>query len=172
MRRRLISLTAFSVGLASGAAAFASTGNFLPTGPLTNAFLSVDLNGGPNSSALTPTNGWNENQSSGAFTADNFGVLWSPWGGNAYSGGDGTQLPSSQSSPNVNASSIAKTFTFNGPPLISPYNYGPQVPITPTTVTISIDTTNNSAEYGTVNGVASLNSRDRGTPSGANGLND
>lgn len=169
MRRNLAVLAVSTLGLyASGA--FASTGTF--TGPLTNAFLSVDLNGGPLSGAQTPTNGWNENVSSGAFTADPYGVLWSPWGGNAYSGGDNTQLPSSQSSPNVNASSITKTFTFNGPPLISPYNYGPQNPITPTTVTIGIDTTNNSADYAQVNGTASMNSRNRGSPTGPNGAGD
>ncbi len=169
MRRNLAVLAASTLGLcASGA--FASTGNF--SGPLTNAFLSVDLNGGPLGGAQTPTNGWNENTSTGAFSADPYGVLWSPWGGNAYSGGDNTQLPSSQSSPAVNASSITKTFTFNGPPLISPYNYGPQNPITPTTVTIGIDTTNNSSDYATVNGSASMNSRDRGSPTGVSGAGD
>jgi hypothetical protein len=65
-------------------------------------------------------------------------------------------LPSSQSSPNVNATSISKTFGS-------------------VTATLSINasgTNNNSADYGTVNSVASLNSRDRGTPSGAAGDSD
>lgn len=168
MRRKLAVLAASTLGLCA-TGAFASTGAF--TSPLTNAFLSVDINGGPLSSATTPTNGWNENTTSGGFTADNFGVLWSPWGGNTYTGGDGVQLPSSQSTPNVNAATISKTFSFNGPPVTS-YGYGPQDPITPTTVSISLDTTNNTAAYATVNGSASMNSRDRGSPSGANGLND
>ncbi len=80
-------------------------------------------------------------------------MTWSPWGGPTSTYGDGTQLPSSQSSPNVNASSISKTFSG-------------------VTATVSIDTTLNSAKYGTVNGVASMNSRDRGAPSGANNDND
>ena len=50
------------------------------------------------------------------FTADYSGVVWSPWGGNSFSGGDDVQLPSSQASTPVNASSITKTFTFNGTP--------------------------------------------------------
>jgi hypothetical protein len=124
--------------------AVASTGAF--TGPLTDAFLSVDLNGGPLSTAVAPTEGYN-GSSSTPFYADQYGVTWSPWGGNTYSGGDGTQLPSSQSSPNVNASSISKTFGS-------------------LTATLSIDTTLNSSKYATVNGVASMNSRDRGAISG------
>jgi hypothetical protein len=123
---------------------FASTGSF--TGPLTDAFLSVDLNGGPLASAVAPTEGYN-GSSSTPFYADQYGVTWSPWGGNTYSGGDGTQLPSSQSSPNINASSISKTFGT-------------------LTATLSIDTTLNSGAYGTVNGVASMNSRDRGAQTG------
>jgi hypothetical protein len=123
---------------------FANTGLF--TGPYNNALLSVDMNGGPLASAVAPTEGYN-GSSSTPFYADQYGVTWSPWGGNTYSGGDGTQLPSSQSSPNINASSITKTFG-------------------PFTATLSIDTVNNSAAYGTVNGVASMNSRDRGGQTG------
>ena len=165
MRRKLSFLAAVLIGAGLSAA---NVGAAVFTAPLeNNLLLSVDLNGGPISSAVTPTNGYNES-SPGGFSADPYGVLWSPWGGNNYSGGDGTQLPSSQSSPNVNASSISKTFTVQG----STY-YGVTAPMaSPITATISIDTTNNSADYGTVNGVASLNSRDRGTPTAANGAND
>jgi len=134
--------TVFSVALVSPA--FASTGPF--TGPLTGAFLSVDLNGGPLASAVAPTEGYN-GSSSTPFYADQYGVTWSPWGGNTYSGGDGTQLPSSQTATPINASSISTTFGA-------------------ITATLSIDTTLNSSKYGTVNGVASLNSRDRGGISG------
>jgi hypothetical protein len=124
---------------------FASTGPF--TSPLTTAFLSVDLNGGPIASAAAPTEGWNGSFSSPAFSADQYGVTWSPWGGPVNTYGDGTQLPSSQSSPNINASSLSKTFGS-------------------ITATLSIDTTLNSSKYGTVNGVASMNSRDRGGQTG------
>jgi hypothetical protein len=166
--KSILAGAAIAAGLAMSASVFGSTGNF--TSPLTNAFLSVDMNGGgPFSSVTAPTNGWNENTGSGAFTADPFGVLWSPWGGTLYSGGDGTQLPSSQSSPNVNAASINKTFTVNGP---GPSYAALDVPIPPVGVTLSIDTTNNSGRYATVNGAPSFNSRDRGTPSGPNGAND
>jgi PEP-CTERM motif len=181
MQRKLAVLAAASASVAGmSAAAFGqvATGTF--TSPLTNAFLSVDINGGPPASATTPTNGWNENTGSGAFSADNFGVAWSPWFGNAYSGGDGTTAPSGGG-----ATSITDTFTYSGPPPAN-YNYtdtpadGPVVaygggtytgtpyfgPIAPVTVTIS--------EAGTLSNYASggLNSRDRGSPSGAYGLND
>jgi hypothetical protein len=173
MRRKLQIIVAATMGLGLGSAAF---GAYVPALP--NAFLSVDLNGGPLNSATAATNGWNESTAAppngSNFTADYAGVVWSPWGGNYYSGGDSTQLPSSQSATNVNASSITKTFTFNGTPApaTSITNLAGDTPIPTTVATLSIDTTNNSADYGTVNGVASMNSRDRGTPSGANGFND
>ena len=158
------------MGLGLGSTAFATY-----TPALLNAYLSVDLNGGPLNSATAATNGWNEviGYSNGAnFTADYAGVLWSPWGGNVYSAGDGIQLPSSQSATNVNASSITKTFTFNGTNSADVDILAGPTPIPTTVATLSIDTTNNSADYSQVNGVASMNSRDRGTPSGANGFND
>jgi hypothetical protein len=56
-------------------------------------------------------------------------------------------LPSSQTATPINASSITKTFgTF--------------------TATLSIDTVNNSSKYAQINGVASMNSRDRGGQTG------
>ena len=160
------------MGLGLSSAAF---GAYTPA--LLNAYLSVDLNGGPLNSATAATNGWNEviGVSNGSnFTADYSGVVWSPWGGNSYSGGDDVQLPSSQASTPVNASSITKTFTFNGTPApaTSITNLAGDTPIPTTVATLSIDTTNNSADYGTVNGTASMNSRDRGSPSGTNGFND
>jgi len=51
-----------------------------------------------------------------AVSSDNFGVIWSAWGGPGYpsgvrnTGGDNTQLPSSQSTPNVSQNYIAKFF--------------------------------------------------------------
>ncbi len=169
-----ICAAAIAGALSYGPTVFGSTGNF--SSPLTNAFLSVDINGGPLTSAVTPTNGYNDNTSAGAFSADNFGVVWTPWGGNAYAGGDGTQLPSSQSPTVVSASSISKTFSINGPPVTDNTYFNPpflgQTTIQPVTATISIDTTNNTSQYAQVGGVASMNSRDRGTPTGANGLND
>jgi hypothetical protein len=71
----------------SASPVLADTGPF--TGPLQNSLLSVDLNGGPLSSAVAPTEGYN-GSSSTPFYADQYGVTWSPWGGNTYSGGDGT----------------------------------------------------------------------------------
>ena len=44
------------------------TGTF--TSPLTSAFLSVDMNGGPITSAAAPTEGWNESYSTPAFGPD------------------------------------------------------------------------------------------------------
>lgn len=137
-------VTVFAAALLSPV--FASTGPF--TGPLLNPWLSVDLNGGVASGTgqtTSPTEGWNGSFPSPSFSADQYGVTWSAWGGNAGAYGDGTQLPSSQSSPNVNASSISKTFG----------SY---------TATLSINTAVNSAYYGQVNSTASMNSRDRNAP--------
>jgi PEP-CTERM motif len=120
------------------------------TTPLTNAFLSVDLNGGPIASASATTEGWG---TTGPLGPDGFGVQWSPWGGPTSTGGDGTQLPSSQSSPNVSANTISKTFGS-------------------VMATLSINTTTNAAAYGQVSGAASMNSRDRGSPTGTANDND
>ena len=134
------------VSIASSARA--TTGAF--TGPLTGAgILSVDMNGGPITSAQATTEGWNGS----AVVPDSFGVTWSPWGGpgaafnSGNTGGDSTQLPSSQSGPNVSANSINKTFGA-------------------ITATLSINVATNSGSYAQVGGAASMNSRDRGTPSG------
>lgn len=164
MRKGTQIILAALIGFAGSAAVQASTGNF--TSPLTNAFLSVDLNGGPLASATAPTNGWNENTTTGGFSADNFGVLWTGWGGNTYSGGDGTQLPSSQSSPNVFASTITTTFTTGGSA-----TYGVTNTVTPP-VTATVSESGSAARYATGGGGPTMNSRDRGSPSGANGLND
>ncbi|MGA2916261.1 MAG: PEP-CTERM sorting domain-containing protein [Sedimentisphaerales bacterium] len=90
------------------AAAFAmnasatTTGTF--TGPLTNAILSVDLNGGTTSNDC-PTEGWNGSKTTPVLNADPYGVTWSPWGGPTNTCGDGTALPSG-----TGVSSISKTF--------------------------------------------------------------
>ncbi len=65
-------------------------------GPLTDAFLSVDLNGGK-SVDLRPTEG------SGA--ADAYGVVWTPWGG-----ADGIPMPQAQEGVLPNTRSISKQF--------------------------------------------------------------
>jgi hypothetical protein len=162
------SVLAASILLAASAplALSATTGNF--TTPLTNAFLSVDLNGGDIVNNLSPTNGWNENTTTGGFSADNFGILWTGWGGPQYSGGDGVQLPNNAAATPVNAATITKTFTTGG----SAYYGVTNTPSPVVTASLSINTTTNSNSYGTINGSPSLNSRDRGTPSGANGAND
>jgi hypothetical protein len=131
-------------------AALASTGNF--TGPLTNnVILSVDLNGGPIASANATTEGSNGPSASPVISPDPYGVTWSPWGGPTDTSGDGTQLPSSQSSPTVVATSINKTFG---------------------SVTATVSESGTGSQYGTVSGSQSINSRDRGTPSGPAGDSD
>jgi hypothetical protein len=71
---------------------------------LSNAFLSVDLNGGNATDAKTNL-GWdgavNQPVAPGS-------VIWTPWGGAANQGGDGVQLPN-QDVP-VTATSISKAF--------------------------------------------------------------
>jgi hypothetical protein len=79
-----------------------TTGTF--SSPLTDATLSVDLNGGTSSNA-SPTEGWNGSYSSPSFGADPFGVLWTPWGGRANTYGDDTVLPAG-----TGVTSISKTF--------------------------------------------------------------
>jgi hypothetical protein len=136
---------------------FGATGNF--TGPLTNAFLSADMNGGNIAGNQCTTEGFVGATGVRPVPPDPFGVSWIGWGGPGVAfgggdtGGDSTQLPSSQSTPNVNASSISKIFGA-------------------VTATVSINTATNAAQYGTVNGVASMNSRDRGAPAGAANDND
>lgn len=97
--------------------ATASTGAFV--GPLTGAFLSVDINGGQNSA--------NGSNTEGAGSADPYGVTWTPWGGPTSTSGDNTQLPNNSAS--VTATSISKTFGA-------------------VTAAISLDTVNGSAVYG------------------------
>jgi hypothetical protein len=105
-------------------------------------FLAVDMNGGPIASANATTEGFN-----GATVApDSNGVTWSPWGGPTSTGGDGTQLPSSQSSPAVFASSITKAFG---------------------AVTATISEAGTASNYAQGGGGATMNSRDRGNPTGA-----
>jgi PEP-CTERM motif len=132
-------------------AALASTGNF--TSPLTSGvLLSVDINGGPLASANATTEGSNGPSASPTLSPDPYGVLWSPWGGPTSTNGDGTQLPSSQSSPTVVATSISKTFGDG--------------------ISATISEPGTPANYAQVSGAQSLNSRDRGSPSGPAGDGD
>ena len=66
------------------------------SGPLTNAILSVDLNGGKTTD-LKPTEGLG--------AADAYGVVWTPWGG-----ADGIQLPQNQEGVLSGTSSLSKQF--------------------------------------------------------------
>ncbi len=111
--------------------ASASTGAF--TGPMTNATLSVDLNGGTSGQAC-PTEGWNGSYSTPSFSADPYGVTWSPWGGPTNAYGDGTVLPSG-----TGVTSISKTFG---------------------SVQLTISLPGTAKNYNS----AMLNSRDRGNP--------
>ncbi|HEX3356817.1 MAG TPA: PEP-CTERM sorting domain-containing protein [Tepidisphaeraceae bacterium] len=152
MRKCALVAKSFLLGGLFAPVAFASTGAF--TSPLTNAFLSADINGGHAPGNNSTTEGFVGATGVRPVAADPFGVSWIGWGGpgtafgGGDTGGDSVQLPDSGAAPAVNGASISKT-------------------IGAVTATVSIDTTNNAAFYGTVNGVASMNSRDRGTPSGA-----
>jgi len=119
--------------------ASATTGAF--TEPLTGAILSVDLNGG-RSDYTRPTEGWNGSTTAGEFNADAYGVVWSPWAGPDWSGGDNGQLPQNSEGVGQDTVSISKTFTFNGTPA-SPEKIDDKVGTTPIdppiTVTITAD---------------------------------
>ncbi|MGA2440970.1 MAG: PEP-CTERM sorting domain-containing protein [Tepidisphaeraceae bacterium] len=145
MRWKLAVLAASVVGVGVGAAANAA----IATGAeFSGALLSVDINGGPLAGSLAPTEGSynaaNNPTVQNTVVPDALGNTWSPWGGNTYDAGDGIQLPSSQSSPNVFASSIAKTFTDG--------------------ITATISEAGSAANYAQGGGGATFNSRDRGTP--------
>jgi hypothetical protein len=100
MKKLIVSLSLI-LALSINASAV-TTGAF--TSPLTNATLSVDLNGGTSSNA-SPTEGWNGSYTSPSFGADPYGVTWSPWGGKTTTYGDGTVLPAG-----TGVTSISKTF--------------------------------------------------------------
>ncbi len=129
MRKKLVLVTAFAVWSSQ---VFAATGPF--TGPLTDAFLSVDINGGQISAGGCTT--------LGTGGADPYGVTWSPWGGPVSTSGDGVQLPNSTAG--ITGTSISKAFGS-------------------VTATISLDTANGSAAYGSP---FTINSRDRSSPGG------
>jgi hypothetical protein len=116
---------------------------FTSVGPLTSAFLSVDINGGIISSNNTSTEGTTGPSSSPTIRPDAYGVTWSPWGGPVSTSGDGTQLPNSNGGAG-NANSIAKTF--GG-------------------LTATLSTPGVAANYAQ-NGTGALNGRDRGVPPG------
>jgi hypothetical protein len=133
--------------LATSSSLLASTGAFVS--PLTNAFLSVDINGGIIASNNTTTEGSNGPSASQVVSPDPYGVLWSPWGGPTNTGGDGTQLPNSNGG-GVQASTLTKAFG---------------------AVTATITASGTSTNY-TANGTGFLNGRDRGSPSGPAGDGD
>lgn len=155
-----------------GSLAFGQT--VLPafSGPDTNAFLSVDINGGPSSStssqSASPTEGWNQlydttsNPTQDQFGSDQYGqtwgptgapsVTWSPWGGPTNTFGDGTQLPNDQGGLNVGAVFINKTFS--GLPTSS---------IASGSVTASVIAAGTFAQYNDGRGQGDpIDSRDRG----------
>src|SRR4051812_10920618 len=85
----LIAVCTTSAGTVTGAFA----------GPLTsNLLLSVDINGGRATTDVRPTEGWNGVSPPGSpqYFSDQYGVTWSPWGGETFSGGDGLNWPTSQ----------------------------------------------------------------------------
>jgi hypothetical protein len=131
----------------------ATTGNFNNTtgSGLNNAFLSVDINGGIIASNNATTEGSNGPSGAPVVSPDPYGVLWSPWGGPTSTSGDNVQLPDSQASPVVTGSSITKTFG---------------------SVNATISEAGTAANYAQGGGGATLNSRDRGSPSGAAGDGD
>jgi hypothetical protein len=90
-----------------------TTGAF--TSPLTNANLSVDLNGGTITNQACATEGWNGSYSSPAFGADPYGVTWSPWGGPTNTYGDNTALPSGTGVTSVSKTFGAITLTVSAP---------------------------------------------------------
>ncbi len=142
MSRKLIIISACLVlSLALTASAQTNTGAF--TGSKTGAILSVDVDGGPIASAACATEGWNGSYSTPSFSADPYGVTWQPWGGPTNTYGDGTQLPSSQSSPTVTATSITKAFSGG--------------------ITLTVSIPGIASNYASGD---TLNSRDRGSPSG------
>jgi hypothetical protein len=150
MRKSKYALVGCSLvaSLATSSAVFAATtGNF--TSPLTNAFLSVDVNGGIIASNDSSTEGWNQSHSAPVLGTDPFGVQWSPWGGPTNTSGDGTQLPNSNGG-GVQASTITKTFG---------------------AVTATISASGTASNYA-ANGSGFLNGRDRGTPTGTANDND
>jgi hypothetical protein len=96
-----------------------TTGAF--TSPLTNATLSVDLNGGTITNQACPTEGWNGSYSSPAFGADPYGVTWSPWGGPTNTYGDGTSLPSGTGVTSISKTFGTTTLTISAPGVQSNY---------------------------------------------------
>jgi len=135
--KRLIFVFCLTLVAAFAMNASATTGPF--TEPLTGAILSVDLNGGQ-SGYTRPTEGWNGSTTAGEFDADAYGVVWSPWAGPDWSGGDNGQLPQNSEPVGQDTVSISKTFTFNGTPsTVIVDNVGTTPIDPPITVTITAD---------------------------------
>ena len=152
MRKCALVAKSFLLGGLFAPVAFASTGAF--TSPLTsNLIVSADINGGIIATNQATTEGFVGGTGVRPVPADPFGVSWIGWGGPGVSfgggdtGGDSVQLPDSAASPVVTGSSITKSFGA-------------------VSATISEDVTNNNAQYAQGGGGATLNSRDRGGPTG------
>jgi hypothetical protein len=132
------------------------TGSF--TGPLTSdLLLSLDINGGRATTDVRPTEGWNGVSPPGSpqFFPDQYGVTWSPWGGETFSGGDALNWPTSQNgqvgtagtAPGSNNTTIFKRA------------FG--------SITASLSAPGTASSYAA--GVPQINSRDRGGPQTAIG---
>jgi MYXO-CTERM domain-containing protein len=157
-----------------------STGSF--AGSQTGAFLSVDINGGLSTDGK-PTEGFNEDYTTPAFTADTYGTTWAGWGGSntsaSQSYGDGTVWPQNQGSQAGTASfaTSAPANPFNtgtytgGSTLVNNVNYFQKTlpPSSPTasssqTITVAISAPGTTGEYNP-NGYF-ISSRDRGPING------
>jgi hypothetical protein len=154
--QRVFCSFAVALVLVVASSVWASTGNF--TGPLTSGvILSVDINGGTNTSNARPTEGWNGLTSGPTKFADQYGVTWTPWGGAVVPYfGDGTNWPQDQSgqvgTAAVNGGDNKTTFTKN---------------FTGASVTVSAPGT--TASYTTYNSGTIFKSRDRGIAGNYNG---
>src|SRR3954452_25404663 len=158
-------LRAFVLGVAAmvnlvaiyAASAGTVTGPF--TGPLTsNLLLSVDINGGRATTDQRPTEGWNGVSPPGSpqYFPDQYGVTWSPWGGETYSGGDGTNWPPSQTGQVGTAGTAAGSNNTT----IFKKAFG--------SITASLSAPGTPSSYAA--GVPQINSRDRGSANSVGGL--
>jgi hypothetical protein len=142
-------------GIASNSFATTTTGPF--NGPLTSALLSVDLNGGLSTDSK-PTEGWNGSFSTPAFSADQYGVTWSPWGGSnspsSQTFGDGTVWPQGAQPGTASADVSAPAGLTNN------VNYFGKTFVG--SIHVSVAAAGTAASYGS----PSINSRDRGNVPG------
>ncbi|WP_428939059.1 autotransporter-associated beta strand repeat-containing protein [Fontivita pretiosa] len=150
---RVGALLAAAVGaVAAGSLANAQTGSFL----------SVDLNGGYILSQNATNLGWDGTANQPVFSPVlGTSFTWSPWGGTLTQGGDGVQLPmTGGGSPSGN---------HGGYPTV---NAGVSTPISKTFSTGSVASGAITVSIAAGTQAISLNSRDRGTPSGTANFGD